>query len=190
MITKSTARVLFMSCASLVLTGCMPKMTVEEMKSMMPQRPAELDVLDAFAGKWEMEGEARMAMLDEPIKTSGTSDMKWEGNGWYLVGRASFTMEGLDDMTGLEAWTYDTHSKKYRSTWIDSMGSIGVGTAKYDDETRTWHMRAKSHSPFGKSKMKGTARLIDDDTIEWSMTEYAMGGLMKTMEWSGTSRRR
>ena len=36
--------------------GCMPKMTIAEMKAQMPKRPAELDRLNRFVGKWTGEG--------------------------------------------------------------------------------------------------------------------------------------
>lgn len=170
--------------------GCMPKMTIEEMKQHMPQRPAELDRLNDFAGTWEWEGVSTMAMLDKPIKNSGTSVGEWSGDGWFLVSKAVFRMEGLDPMHGMETWMYDTKSKKYRSTWVDSMGSIGTGEARFNEKTQTWHMSAKSRGPHGKMTMKGTAKLIDADTMEWTWSEYAMGGLMKTMEMTGTSRRK
>ena len=48
-------------------------------------------------------------------------------------------------------------------------------------------MRATSHGAWGKSSMKGTAKFIDADTMEWNWTEHM--GLTKTMEMSGTSKR-
>ena len=99
-------------------------------------------------------------------------------------------MEGFDPMHGMETWMYDAKSKKYRSTWVDSMGSIGIGEARYKEKTGTWHMRAKGRGPHGKTTMKGTAKLIDANTMEWTWSEHMMGGLMKTMEMTGTSRRR
>lgn len=176
-------------CMGVLLAGCMPKMTIEEMKAGIPQRPAELDRLNAFAGNWQGEGEAKFSFLDEVIKTSATSEANWEGDGWYMVSRGMFNMGELGDMTGLETWTYDTHSKKFRSTWVDSFGSVGIGSAKYDEKTDTWYMRATSHGPWGKATSKGTVKFIDENTMEWTWTEYAMGGLMKTMEMKGTSRR-
>ncbi len=172
---------------AVLVTGCMPKMTIEELKEMMPQRPAELDKLNAFAGNWTMEGEARMAGLDEVLKTSGSSESKWEGDGWYLVGRLVFSMGELGETQGLETWTYDTKSRKYRSTWVDSMGSIGTGESTHDEKTNTWQFKANMYGPFGRSTGKGTARVVDDNTLEWTWTEYS--GLMKTMEMTGTSRR-
>ena len=168
----------------------MPTMTMEEMKADMPQRPAELDHLNAFVGQWEMEGETKMAGLEEVLKTQGTSDIKWHGDKWFLVGHWNFNMGDLGDITGIETWTYDVKCKKFRSTWTDSMGSIGMGTARYDEKTRTWQMRAKSYGPFGTTTGKGHVKMVDDNTMEWTWTEYAMGGLLKTMEITGTNRRK
>lgn len=174
--------------AMVVLTGCTPKMTIEELKAMMPERPAELDKLNAFAGNWEMEGEARIAGLDEVLETTGSGEAKWEGDGWYLVGRSSFTMGELGEMQGQETWTYDTHSKKYRNTWVDSTGATGTGEARHDEKTDTWYFRGTTYGPFGKTFWTGHAKPIDETTWEWTFTEYS--GLMKSMEMTGTSRRR
>ena len=189
MIRKSTNYVVFAAMTSIFLAGCMPKMTIEEIKAMMPERPAELDKLNAFAGKWTFSGEAKMAVLDEVLPTSGTMESKWEGDGWFLVGTGKFNMGDIGNMEGRETWTYDAHSKKYRSTWVDSMGSTGIGESWIDDKTNTWYMKATSYGFMGKSYMKGWVRIIDDNTQEWEWSEYAMGGLIKTMEMKGTSKR-
>ena len=175
--------------ACMTFAGCMPKMTLEEMKSMMPQRPAELDKLNDFVGRWDFTGEANMAFLDEPVSTTGTGESHLDDSGWFLVGNSVFKMQGFDDLRAHDTWTYDTHSKKYRSTWVDSMGSTGTGTSTHNEKTNTWTMRATSHGPYGKTVMKGCIKVIDDDTMEWCWSEYALGGLLKTMEICGTSKR-
>ena len=190
MISRRNCSISLAIAACITLSGCMPKMTVEEMKAMMPQRPAELDKLNAFAGRWEFKGEANMAFLEEPLPASGTGESQWDESGWFMVGNSVFRMQGFDDMRGHDTWTYDTHSKKFRSTWVDSMGSTGTGTARFNEKTNTWTMRATSYGPHGKTMMKGCITVIDDDTMEWCWTEYAMGGLMKTMEMCGTSKRK
>jgi hypothetical protein len=116
--------------------------------------------------------------------------MKWGPEGWYLVGTGMYNMEEFDPMHGHEVWTYDVKSKKFRSSWTDTMGSMGYGTSKYDPETRTWKMKAKSHGAMGKSTMSGTITIIDDNTMEWEMKEKVMGGLVTVMEWKGVSRRK
>ncbi len=173
--------------SNVLLTGCMPKMSMEDMQP--PERPAQLDMLDAFTGRWTMDGEMNMAGMDEAMKTSGTAEGKWDETKWFIVNRGNFSMDGMGDMVGVETWSYDAHSKKFRTTWVDSMGTMGHGTAWYDERAKIWHSRATGHGMMGKTSMKGTAKFVDDDTMEWWFAEYAMGGLMKTMEMTGTSRR-
>lgn len=179
---------LVLVCAT--LTGCMPKMTIEEMKAAMPQRPAELDHLNAFVGQWESETEVTMAGIEDVIKSQGTSDIQWHGDKWFLVGHSSFNMGDCGEATGIETWMYDVKSKKFRTTWTDSMGSISMGTARYDEKTKTWHMRAKGYDPDGTTTGKGHIKMLDDNTMEWTWTEYTMGGLMETMKMTGTMRRK
>ena len=174
--------------ATVVLSGCMPKMTVEELKAMRPERPAELDKLNAFAGQWEWEGEVTMAGLDRKLRFSGKNEATWEGDGWYLVSREVGHMEELGETRGMGTWAYDVRSKKFRTTWVDSMGSFGTGTAWHDAASDTWHLRATSHGPFGKASAKGRVKFTDPNTMEWTWTEYA--GLSKTMELTGINRRR
>lgn len=190
MIRRHATRVLFPVFAGLLLTGCMPKMTMEQMKEMMPKRPAELDLLDAFEGTWETTTEMKFAGLDEVIHGHGTTVAKWGGDKWYLVNHGSFSMGDLGEMKAVETWAYDAKSKVFRTSWVDSMGSTGTGTARRDAKTGIWHMRAVTRGPFGKSSAKGTVKFIDANTNEWTWTEYVMGGLIKTVEMKGTARKK
>jgi hypothetical protein len=167
----------------------MPKMTVEEMKAHMPQRPAELDLLDMFVGNWDFTGEAKMDMLADrdSLTMTGHSEYKWEGDRWYLVGNGTFTMEPFGESKGMEMWTYDLQAKKFRSTWVDTMGSFGVGEARYDEETSTWHMKGTSFGAWGKSTSKGSMHFPDANHMEWEFAEYQ--GLMKTIEMTGKGER-
>jgi hypothetical protein len=176
-----------LGCVCVVLTGCMPKMTVADMKAQMPKRPAELDRLNAFVGKWQGDGEMKFANMDEPLKFSGTSEMKWEGDKWYIVGHGVMKLVDFPETQGLETWTYDISAKKYRSFYVDSMGMSGMSEARFDEKTGTWHMISTSYSAWGKSEMKGTCRFPNPDTMEWNMTECM--GLMKIMDMHGTSKR-
>ena len=188
MTRRSTTQVMFALGALVLAGGCMPKMTIEEMQAMIPPRPAELDALNAFVGSWVGEGEATMAGVDQTLKSSGRSEAKWDGSNRYLVEQGSFTMDGFDPMSMTATWTYDTHKKVYRSTWTDSMGGVGMGTARISKDG-TWTMRATAYGPFGKTLGKGHIKFLDADTAEWKWAEYAMGGLFKTMEMTGVNRR-
>jgi hypothetical protein len=169
------------------LTGCMPKMTIEDMKAMRPERPAALSKLDRFVGTWQGTGEARFAGIDEPMTTSGRSEIQWGLDGWMLVEHGTYSMGELGDMNFHSFMTYDIKGRKYRSAWADSMGGYGTGTMRYNEKTDTWHMKAKINSPFGNSTGKGTVRFVDDRTQEWTWNERAFFGLFKVCEMHGTS---
>ncbi len=181
--------VLLASMSGVVLTSCMPKMTIEDMKAAMPERSPELEKLNAFVGRWEVTGEAKMAGLDQTLGLSGRNEAAWEGGGGYLVAHGINNLEGLGEFQGMAAWTYDTRAKKYRGVTASSTG-VGIGIAWYDEETRTWHMRNTGYGSSGKTRWKGRVRFIDDDTKEEHWTGYTMGGLVKMMELRKTERRR
>lgn len=176
-------------CVCVVATGCMPKMTIEEMKAMMPERPAALDKLNMFVGNWNQEGTAQFAAMDEPLKMTARSTIKWEGDGWYLVETATYSMDGFDDMKGMSIWTYDAARERFRVTYVDTMGSQSTGTATYDEETKQWRMRVENATPFGTSTAYATVTFTDKDTQEWTWTESAFFGLMKIMDMEATLKR-
>ena len=175
------------------LPGCMPTMTIEEMKAMRPERPVELDELAFLEGRWEHTGEAKMAGLDRTLKSSGSSSNSWDNDRWCLLERVDFEMEELGKMKGLNIWTYDTKRRKYRTSWFDSYGATAQGTATYDESSKTWKLKAKGSSDWGTSIARGTMTIVDDNTIDWTWTEW-MGWdclrLCPIFEFKGTSRRK
>ncbi|MFQ5591412.1 MAG: DUF1579 family protein [Phycisphaerae bacterium] len=189
MMVRVPSALMLASSVSLFIMGCMPKMSIEDMKAMRPRRPPELDKLNAFVGRWQWEGHGKIAGLDRPLRFTGERETQWEGDGWYLVTREVGNMEGLGESKLMAMWAYDARSRKFRLTWADSMGTIATGTARFDEKANTWHLRATSRSPSGTTVGRGRVRFPNPDTMEWDWTEYAMGGLRKTMELKGTCNR-
>ncbi len=169
--------------------GCMPTMDIETLKQMRPKRPAALDNLDVFVGRWKTDGEMNMAGLEKVLRSSGVSEVKWEGDGWFLLERGRFSMDDLGDMRFMALWTYDAKSKLVRTAWVDDFGSFGTGTVKLNKKTGTWHMTANMRTPFGNTVGRGTITFPDPDTMKWTWNEYALFGLFKVSEMKGTSKR-
>ena len=94
-----------------ILTGCMPDMANMEMG---PQRPPELEQLNPFVGNWTGEMEMTMVGSGEVMKATGTSEAKWEGDGWYLVNRMVADMGEAGEMKAIETWVYDQGSRLFR----------------------------------------------------------------------------
>ena len=173
------------------LAGCsIPTMTIQEMKEMMPDRPAELDLLNMMAGRWEGTATMKFTFLDEALEARGSNTATWECDNRVLVSRGTYEMDELGTMNGIEIWTWDDKAGKYRMHWFDSFGMTGNGTAKYDEETKTWHIKAKGKGPDGhRTVSEGTVTYTDADTLEWTWTEWTSLKLFKIAEMSGTSRR-
>ncbi|MFQ5463125.1 MAG: hypothetical protein ACE5E5_10940 [Phycisphaerae bacterium] len=131
-----------------------------------------------------------MAMLEEELNSQGTEEMKWEGDGWYLVQRGSYTMGGLGEMKGIGIWYWDFADKKIKNIWVDTMGTMAMGSSKYNEMTGVWHMKSKGRGPWGSSTGAGTMKFTDDDTMEWTWTEWDGLKLVKTMEMMGVSHRK
>ena len=175
--------------SAIVMTGCMPKMTIEDMKAMKPERPAELDRLNFLEGTWEGTGEGQMAGLDQPLKMTARGTGKWECGGYAMVSRGTMTIEELGDMEYLEVWSYDAKAGKYRTFWVDGMGGSAVGTAKYDAKKDTWTSRATMRTPHGNMRGKGTMTMTGETSMDWTWKETAMMGLMKIGEYHGTTKK-
>ena len=191
MIRRNVVSTWATSLACAVLVGCMPEMTIEQMKEMRPERPVELDRLNMFAGTWEGVGEAEMGGLEEVTKSTSKTTREWACDGWCLVERGTMEFGDMGKMHFMGIWTWDAKSRKYRTSWADDFGSIAYGVAKYDGETRTWTIKAKSKGGMGKTVGKGTFKFVDDDTMEWSWTERAgLFGMFKIVEATGTDKRK
>lgn len=171
------------------LLGCQqPKM--EDMLKA-PERPAELDQLNMFVGKWVGAGELTMPGSDEVVTAKGQSTASWAAGGWVLIEEAEETVGDEGITKGVAMWTWDPKAKKFRTAWLNDHGEISHGTATYDAATRTWHMRGEGHNPYTGvcSIGEGTARFVDDHTLEWSYTAWGPWKLKKLAEMKGTSRR-
>lgn len=174
-----------------MLMGCQQPQA--EMAEMMktPPRPVELDHLEMLVGTWEGTAEMKVMGSDEVMTGEGVETISWDADKWVLVSHFEYKM-GDDEMKGLAIWTWDAKAKKYRTWSFDNGGYQESATAKYDQETRTWHFKGKSgNTVTGKKSVgKGSSQMVDDDTQEWNYTVWDGWKLRKLMEFKGTSHRR
>ena len=169
--------------------GCVPSLTIDDMKAMKIERPAETDRLRLLAGRWESIGTAKIAGLEEDLVITGRSHGQWHTDRWVLVNEDVFTLGTLGDMKALTVWRWDARSKRYRTTWFYNDGSTGTGSARYDEKTKTWHLRTKGRGPWGGLKGKGTITHIDEDSVRWTWREWDSTGLVEIMSFEGISKR-
>lgn len=190
MTRRNVACVILTLCASVPLTGCMPKMTIEQMKADMPERPGELDRLDFLVGEWEYTGEADFGFLDQALEVTSTIACEWANDDWYLVCHEDAEMEELGKIKVTWVWSYDGRAKKYRTWWFIGIGETVTGTATFDGPAQVWTEKGKSRSELGNSTYRGTMRIMDDDTVECDYTQRTFLGLVKLADYKGTMRRK
>ena len=172
-----------------VLGGCAAP-TVDFATIERPARPAELEAYNVFAGTWNWEAE--MLNAEGPDKTwTGTAEWRWTLDKRCLFGlmstsnpRTAFESEGI--------WSWHPKSKKYVWWMFNNWGYPQEGTADYDEDNRTWSMRYTSVGlDGGTSHGKYTITVVDDNTLEWSMAEWADAlHLIKKTEMTGTYHRK
>ena len=188
---RPTKLALFMMVPTgVALTGCMPRMTIESIREMQPQRAPELDRLEMLIGDWETTGEVKMTMLDETIQSSGTNHAEWSLDRRFLIEHADLDMGALGKMTGISIWSWDPRLKKYRMWWFDSLGETSQAIVTYNERTSTFHMKAVGQKYGYKTRGRGTLHHVDDDTIEWTWREWDGTGLFKLADMKGTSKRK
>ena len=118
------------------------KINVEDMMEVYktvatPGPPHKM--LARLAGSWTTRTKAWMEPDKPPAEGKGICEQKMLLDGRYLHQEYAGEMMG-DPFSGINVIGYDNHTKKYVSTWIDSM-STGIycfeGTGSGDGKTIT-----------------------------------------------------
>ncbi|MBI4774169.1 MAG: DUF1579 domain-containing protein [Deltaproteobacteria bacterium] len=138
------------------------------MKLGTPGAPHKL--LASMAGSWTTRSKMCMDPDKPPMESTGSSEQKMILGGRYLQQEFTGDMMG-SPFTGLGFAAYDNHTKKYVSTWMDSM-STGIfffeGTAGADGKTIT--QESDYDDPVkGPMKYRSVTRIVNANTFEFQM---------------------
>lgn len=155
----------------------------QEMEEMMevykkiatPGAPHKM--LSRLAGSWTIRTKAWMEPDKPPMEGTGICEQKMLFDGRYLQQKYAGEMMG-DPFSGINIMGYDNHTKKYVSTWIDSM-STGIycfeGTGSEDGKTIS--QECSYDDPVkGPTVWRSVSRIVDDDTVEYEMYFTSQGG--------------
>lgn len=133
-----------------------------EAKWMEAMTPGEQHTfLKKMEGKWKCE--VTTSMMGESSVTKGTTVKKMTLGGRYLEEYTKTSMMGMP-FEGKNIFAYDNITKKFRTHWIDSMGTgfmLGEGTR----EGNTITIWASYPDPMGGPDMKyKMLYIVDSDT--------------------------
>jgi hypothetical protein len=170
--------------------GCAPSEADIEAMMQQPERPAEIDRLEGFVGKWNMTMNMPMPGNEEST-FSGTHESQWDADRWMLVEKFDHEMGEGSTMKGVNLMWWDAHSRIYRMSATDNYGGRHEATLDYCEKSEKWYTKGfKVDRDGNKSHMRGTMHFENPSTMVWTFDGYIDGlGLFKMWSGTGTSTR-
>ena len=139
--------------------------------------------LASMEGSWNTKTKSWMEPNKPPMETAGTCEQKMILGGRFLKQKCSGDMMGKT-FEGVGLTGYDNQTKKYTSTWMDSMSTtlhVMEGTSG-DDNTIT--QEGQYTCPIrGEMKLRYVTKVVDQNTNIFEMYGTDKSGQeMKMME--------
>jgi hypothetical protein len=127
-------------------------------------------LLSNMAGSWTAKVKSWCEPGKPPMESTGACEQKMVLGGRFL--QQEFTGEMMGSpFTGIGVNGYDNHTKKYVSTWMDSMGTAILffeGTAGPDGKTII--QESRYDDPIkGPMKWRSVTRIVDANTHVFEM---------------------
>ena len=138
--------------------------------------------LASMAGSWNTKTKSWMEPDKPPMEESGTCEQKMVLDGRFLQAECTGNMMG-QSFTGVGVTGYDNHTKKYVSTWMDSMGTalyFMEGTGSADGKTIT--QKGHYDDPIeGSMKLRSVTKMVDNNTEIFEMYGTGKNGKERKM---------
>jgi len=173
----------------LTMMGCTPRQVTLNMLCR-PVRAPQLDALNVFVGNWTWQAEILHA--EPAVKNwSGTASWGWALDNRCLKGEIS-SQSGNTRFNSSGIWSWDQRARRFAWSMYNDWGHPQQGTATYDEDTKKWVMSYRSIGLDGtKSQGRYIMRVVNNDTLEWEMVEWADRlHFFKKMEMKGTYNRK
>ena len=180
------------TCLCLVVTVSVANAKEKKPAQMDPQAMMEVykklatpgephKLLAGLAGSWTTKTKEWMEPNKPPRESTGTCEEKTLLDGRFLQQECKGEMMG-QPFTGIGVTGYDNHTKKYVSTWMDSMGTgifVMEGTGSADG--KTVKLKGSHEDPIeGQMKHRAVWKIVDANTQVFEL--YGSGKHMKDMK--------
>lgn len=132
-------------------------------------------------GSWEARINSWMDPDQPPVESVGTCEQKMVLDGRFL--QQEFRGEMMENpFNGIGFMGYDNNSKKFVSTWMDTMGTgIYLFEGELGEDERSIVQTSSYNDPIqGPMKWRSVTRVVDNDT--WAMQMYSTGTGGKEMK--------
>lgn len=138
--------------------------------------------MERMAGSWNTVTKAWMDPHEPPMESKGSCEQTMLLGGRFLRQECTGDMMG-QSFTGIGMNGYDNHTKKYISTWMDSMGTaiyFMEGTASADGKTIT--QKGHYDDPVeGPMNLRSVTKIVDDNHEVFEMYGARKGGKERKM---------
>lgn len=141
-------------------------------------------ILEGLAGRWNAKVRSWMEPDQPPMESKGSCEQKMILGGRFLWQEFKGDMMGTP-FTGIEVTGYDNHTKKYISTWMDSMStSIMFFEGDASADRKTIIQESRYDDPVrGPMKWRAVTKIADKNTFVFEMYNAGMKGEeVKSME--------
>jgi hypothetical protein len=182
------------TCLCLLLTVSLAIAAEKKATQMDPQAMMEVyqklatpgephKQLASLAGSWTTKTKFWMEPDKPPTESTGSCEQKMVLDGRFLQQECTGEMMG-GPFTGIGVTGYDNHTKKYVSTWMDSMGTgifVMEGTGSGDGKTFT--QKGSHEDPIeGRMNHRAVTKIVDNNTEIFEMYSEKNGQEVKMME--------
>jgi Protein of unknown function (DUF1579) len=162
--------------------GKMDMQAVMEMYKKLATPGAPHQMLASLAGSWNTRTRGWAEPNNPPMESTGTCEQKMLLGGRFLHQEYTGEMMG-SPFTGIGVTGYDNHSKRFVSTWMDSMGT-GIlffeGIASADGKTIT--QESHHHDAVrGPMTWRSVTKIVDDNTYLFELYSTDKRGKEETM---------
>ena len=141
-------------------------------RAATPGAPQKM--LDAMAGEWNATVSMWETPGGKPAVEHGTSTNQWVLGNRYLAERFSGSFMG-QPFSGIGYTGYDNVSKKYWSTWIDSMSTGVMTQTGTTADGKTWSFSGSMNDPVSGKPMTTESRVIVADHDHHTMEMWMPG---------------
>jgi len=162
--------------------GKMDTEAVMEVYKKLATPGAPHKLLASMSGSWTTRTRAWMELGKPPDESAGVCEQKMILGGRFLLQECTGEMMG-GKFNGIGYTGYDNHTRKYVSTWMDSMGTaiyFFEGPASADG--RGFTQRCRYDDPVkGPMEWRSACTLVDETTIVFEMYGTVLGGTEEKM---------
>jgi hypothetical protein len=139
-------------------------------------------MLSRITGSWTARTKNFVSPDKPPVESKGTCEQKMVLDGRFLQQEFTGDMMGMP-FTGIGFTGYDNNTKKYVSTWMDSMSTnllFFEGTAGPDGKTIT--QESDHVDPArGPMKWRSVTKIVDENTHTFEMYTITPAGKEEKM---------